>query len=95
MRTWIRNERLTHTRRLHMRGVADGIHGASVATGVRYAPTARPASIVDTTTATPICPACQSPMVLRTARKGPNAGNQFWGCSGYPGCRITASLSAR
>lgn len=41
----------------------------------------------------PTCPACQSPMVLRTAKKGPNAGNQFWGCTGYPGCRITAPLT--
>ncbi|NLF86464.1 MAG: hypothetical protein GX571_10215 [Lentisphaerae bacterium] len=26
-------------------------------------------------------------MVLRTARRGSNAGNQFWGCSNYPRCR--------
>lgn len=35
------------------------------------------------------CPACGKPMVLRTARKGPNAGSQFWGCSGYPECKTT------
>jgi four helix bundle suffix protein len=35
------------------------------------------------------CPACGKPMILRTARKGPNAGSQFWGCSGYPECRVT------
>lgn len=35
------------------------------------------------------CPACGKPMVLRTARKGPNAGSQFLGCSGYPECRTT------
>jgi four helix bundle suffix protein len=35
------------------------------------------------------CPACGQLMVLRTARKGPNAGSQFWGCSGYPGCKTT------
>lgn len=35
------------------------------------------------------CPSCGKPMVLRTARKGPNAGSRFWGCSGYPGCRAT------
>jgi four helix bundle suffix protein len=35
------------------------------------------------------CPACDKPMVLRTARKGPKAGSQFWGCSGYPGCKAT------
>lgn len=35
------------------------------------------------------CPACGKPMVLRTARKGPNDGSQFWGCSGYPECKTT------
>lgn len=35
------------------------------------------------------CPACGKPMVLRTARKGPNAGSQFRGCSGYPECTAT------
>jgi restriction system protein len=38
-------------------------------------------------TKNPTCPACGSLMVLRTARKGPNAGNEFWGCSTYPKCR--------
>ncbi len=26
-------------------------------------------------------------MVLRTAKKGRTAGQQFWGCSAYPDCR--------
>lgn len=39
-----------------------------------------------------ICPRCNSPLVLRTARKGPNAGGQFWGCSGFPKCRYTADF---
>ena len=26
-------------------------------------------------------------MMLRTARKGRNAGGQFWGCSDYPNCK--------
>ena len=36
----------------------------------------------------PNCPTCQSSMVLRTARAGPHAGSQFWGCSewGITGC---------
>lgn len=33
------------------------------------------------------CPKCGGTMVLRTARKGQNAGNQFWGCTTYPACR--------
>lgn len=24
---------------------------------------------------------------MRTAKKSPNAGNQFYGCSNYPKCR--------
>lgn len=35
----------------------------------------------------PSCPQCGSAMVRRTARKGANIGNQFWGCSRYPACR--------
>jgi hypothetical protein len=34
-----------------------------------------------------ICPKCGAEMVLRTAKRGANAGNQFWGCSNYPACR--------
>lgn len=37
----------------------------------------------------PFCPKCGKPMRQRTARKGPNAGSQFWGCSGYPECKTT------
>lgn len=40
------------------------------------------------------CPACGKPMILRTARKGANAGSQFWGCSGYPECRATLPFPA-
>ena len=42
-----------------------------------------------TVEATPPCPDCGSPMVLRTARRGKNKGGQFWGCSRYPKCRGT------
>lgn len=37
------------------------------------------------------CPQCSAPMVRRTARKGVNAGNEFWGCSTYPKCRAVRS----
>ncbi len=40
----------------------------------------------------PGCPKCGSEMVLRTARKGANAGNQFWGCSTFPKCKGTVSV---
>ena len=40
-----------------------------------------------------MCPKCEREMVLRTASKGPGAGKQFWGCSGYPRCQFTMPLS--
>ena len=40
-----------------------------------------------------LCPKCEREMILRTASKGPGAGKQFWGCSGYPRCRFTMQLS--
>ena len=33
------------------------------------------------------CPVCASDMLLKTARRGKNAGGQFWGCSNYPKCK--------
>ena len=38
---------------------------------------------------TPVCPTCGSAMILRTAKKGSNVGNQFYGCSKYPACKGT------
>lgn len=35
----------------------------------------------------PTCPVCSSAMIKRLAKRGANAGNAFWGCSKYPGCR--------
>ena len=37
----------------------------------------------------PPCPRCGDSMVPRTARRGPNPGSQFWGCSRFPECRGT------
>lgn len=38
------------------------------------------------------CPRCRAPMVRRMAKRGPNAGGSFWGCSHYPKCRGTLTL---
>ena len=35
----------------------------------------------------PLCPICGREMIKRTAKKGKNAGNTFWGCSQFPNCR--------
>ena len=39
-----------------------------------------------------ICPRCGNKLVLRTAKKGENAGNQFYGCSSFPKCRFVKNL---
>lgn len=33
------------------------------------------------------CPRCGGELVLRTTKKGENAGKQFWGCGSFPKCR--------
>jgi len=33
------------------------------------------------------CPQCGSTMLLRTAKVGVHAGNQFWGCEQFPECK--------
>lgn len=40
----------------------------------------------------PACPLCGGLMALRTAKKGPSAGSQFWGCAKYPECKGTKPL---
>ena len=59
------------------------IRGVSVpAKAASALPAATPAS-------SPACPVCQSAMLKRTAKRGANSGNAFWGCSQYPGCKGT------
>ncbi len=35
----------------------------------------------------PACPQCGKPMHKRKARTGSKAGQEFWGCTGYPDCK--------
>jgi restriction system protein len=37
----------------------------------------------------PLCPTCGGEMVLRRAKAGKNAGQEFWGCCTFPRCRGT------
>ena len=39
-----------------------------------------------------ICPRCGSNLVLRTAKKGANIGNQFYGCSNFPNCKYIRNI---
>jgi len=69
------------TREVQVAGSAAEKSGAGAAPAARVAGT------------TPSCPRCKRPMVLRTAKSGANAGGQSWGCSGFPDCRATLSLT--
>lgn len=40
-----------------------------------------------------LCPRCGAELILRTAKKGKCAGNQFYGCSNYPKCRYTLDIN--
>ena len=67
-----------------LRGMmADVKHSQAGASVVEPAPTPR----------APMCPRCRSSMVLRTAKRGPNAGERFWGCTTYPKCQGTRPVS--
>ena len=55
--------------------------------GVSVPAKATAASPAATPAGSPACPVCQSAMVRRTAKRGANSGNEFWGCSQYPGCK--------
>lgn len=39
------------------------------------------------------CPRCGGFLVLRTVKRGAEAGKQFYGCSNYPKCRYTKNIS--
>ncbi|MBQ3128817.1 MAG: NERD domain-containing protein [Clostridia bacterium] len=42
-----------------------------------------------------ICPKCGGKLVLKTASRGANAGNQFYGCSNFPKCRYILSDNSK
>lgn len=47
---------------------------------------------VTTAMSSPTCPLCSKVMVKRRAKRGANAGGEFWGCTGYPACRGTRQI---
>lgn len=53
----------------------------------------KPQAQINSNPSATTCPACNGPMVLRTAKKGPSTGAQFWGCSNYPQCKGTRPYS--
>lgn len=56
----------------------------------RAPPSAAPVTTpIHRASAAPACPSCGSMMKMRTAKRGGNAGNAFWGCTTYPACKGT------
>ncbi|WP_434637081.1 NERD domain-containing protein [Sulfurimonas sp. NW7] len=39
-----------------------------------------------------ICPRCGNDLIMRTAKRGQNIGNKFYGCKSYPRCRYTRNI---
>lgn len=52
----------------------------------------RPSPVAPPQGTIPTCPNCRTTMVLRTASKGAQKGNSFWGCENYPNCRVTVPI---
>ena len=44
--------------------------------------------------APPACPSCRKPMVPRMRKLGMKKDSSFWGCSSFPSCRGTRSITA-
>jgi hypothetical protein len=57
-------------------------------------PDVHPSEAAPATHATPACPLCASPMVVRLARRGPAAGSRYWGCTRDPECRGRREIEA-
>ena len=66
--------------------LVDGAQLEALIGQVRRAPEVAATPMRQQASAT-LCPRCGSRLVLRTARKGANAGGQFYGCSAFPKCR--------
>lgn len=41
------------------------------------------------------CPKCQSGMVIKVAKRGPNAGGKFYSCNRFPDCRGTLPFDSK
>jgi restriction system protein len=69
----------------------DGTMLTRMIQGVKSSNKASPKIAYEVENAT-ICPKCGSAMVRRSARRGSNAGQAFFGCSKYPACRGTRPI---
>lgn len=80
-------------------GAATGYNPQRIGELVRDSLAGTPSSLKTATqqdgTGTPMCPKCGSQMVLRTAKKSHQKGEEFWGCRNYPKCREIVPASER
>lgn len=67
---------------VQLKQMADSVKKSADALGTPAADVPAPAGET-----APACPRCGAPMVRRTAQRGAYAGESFWGCTKYPGCR--------
>ena len=64
------------------------IDGKMIAAKLGDNTSSKPNNVVHLPTAH-TCPNCGASMVKRTAKRGANVGNDFWGCKSFPKCRGT------
>jgi len=67
-------------------------HTQSAATGARADARITQPEETDATVNSPTCPRCGSLMIVKTARRGANAGSKFYACPKFPTCRGTREL---
>ena len=79
------DDRLRASLKAGLEALKDGIPPISSQAGSQYG--SAPIRVQGTKN----CPKCGSRMVRRKARRGPNAGGYFYGCTTYPSCKGTAS----
>lgn len=71
------------------RAASPSTNGSATARPGPFAENPSPAPSPPEVDAAPSCPVCARTMILRTAKRGANAGGAFWGCTSYPSCRGT------
>jgi restriction system protein len=86
-----RNVRLLDGPKLHAL-IRQAQQATSASAPTAEQPGGTPAGLVDGASV-PACPVCSLPMKRRVARKGRNAGSEFWGCADYPGCKGTRPIA--
>lgn len=80
-----------------IRQIADGRLNPSIKTHIEHARHVKEivaAKEIAQSSAAKFCPKCGSDMVRRTSKKGPNAGNEFWGCAAFPKCRAISAVES-